>query len=168
MNTAEKMFECIEKLFEEARMKNILIKVSGDVKNHPDFLTFAVGQTKENYVVVITGSGTQVSKALETAGYMVQYNEHGRVTATWEERKIARDVLEKEAKALEDKFLGKGIVVIPPILYAGSVLCHINADNLVKAYYLGFDEVYIFTLKERVEAKEKEFANYPKVKVVSV
>ena len=149
-------------------MKNVLIKVSGDVKDHPYFLAFAEGKAKGNYVVIITGGGTQVSSALEKAGYRVQYNEHGRVTATWEERKIARDVLEKEAKDLEDKFLGKGIVILPPILYAGSVLCHINADNLVKAFYLGFDEIYVFTLKERAETKEKEFANYPKVKVISL
>ena len=149
-------------------MKNVLIKVSGDVKDHPYFLAFAEGKTKGNYVVIITGGGTQVSNALEKAGYRVQYNEHGRVTATCEERKIARDVLEKEAKDLEDKFLGKGIVILPPILYAGSVLCHINADNLVKAFYLGFDEIYVFTLKARAETKEKEFANYPKVKVISL
>lgn len=149
-------------------MKNVLIKASGDVKDHPDFLEFADEKAKENYVIVISGGGTQVGRVLENAGYKIEYNEHGRITATWEERKIARDVLEKEAKDLEDKFLGKGIVVIPPILYAGSVLCHINADNLVKAFYLGFDEIYVFTLKERIAAKEKEFAGYPKVQVVGL
>ncbi|OGZ54270.1 MAG: hypothetical protein A3B25_02550 [Candidatus Ryanbacteria bacterium RIFCSPLOWO2_01_FULL_48_26] len=149
-------------------MKNVLIKASGDVKDHSEFRAFVAKQAKENYVVVIPGAGTQASRALKAAGYVIKYDAHGRVTSTWEERKIVRDAIEKEAKELEDAFVGTGIVVTPPILYAGSVLCHINADNLVKAFYLGFDEIYVFTLKERAGTKEKEFANYPKVKVISL
>lgn len=147
-------------------MKKVLEKISGDLNKHQTFLSFTERKARENYVAVITGGGTQINEALRRAGYQVQFDEHGRVTATSIEREIARDVLEKEAKKLKNRFLGKGIVVLRPFLYAGSVLCHINADNLVKAYYLGFDEIYVFTLKERTKAKEKVFADYQKVKII--
>lgn len=146
-------------------MENVLIKVSGDSKDYAEFRLFTEEQAKTNYTVVILGGSTHISEALREAGYTVRFNEHGRVTTSWEERKIARDILEKDAKELEDKFIGKGVVVISPILYAGSVLCHINGDNLVKALYLGFDKIYVFTLKERFEAKKSVFKYFPNVTV---
>ena len=36
------------------------------------------------------------------------------------------------------------------------------------AVYLGFDELYVFTLKDRSKKKEQIFQDYPKVKVISV
>jgi len=69
---------------------------------------------------------------------------------------------------LQDKFAGKSVVVVSPILYAGSVLCPINGDDLVKAYDLGFDEIYVFTKKERVEKKKAIFQGWPKVEIISV
>lgn len=148
--------------------KNILIKGSGDVVDKEEFLSFVRERAQNNYVVVICGGGTQVSDALKRAGYEIHYNEHGRVTQSWEERKIARDVLELEEKGLQDKLIGTGAHVIAPVLKAGSVLCHINADNLVKAYYLGFEEIYVFTLNDRLAAKQKVFAQHPKVQVMGI
>lgn len=149
--------------------KNVLIKASGDVTWSSEFLNFTRRKAKDNYVVVICGGGTKVSKELKAAGYEVRFDEnHGRITETLTERRIARDVLECEAQKLEDRFVGKGVVVLPPILYAGSVLCHINADNLVKAYYLGFDEIYVFTRQDRLDAKQESFRSYPKVQVIGV
>lgn len=120
-----------------------------------------------NYVV-ICGGGTEINKALEKAGYEIKYDDHGRVTETWEERKIARDVLGAQEKELQDEFVGKGVVVVAPVLSAGSVLCHINGDNLVMAYYLGFDEIYVFTLKNRVRDKKEIFKAFPKVQIIGV
>lgn len=148
-------------------MKNILIKGSGDTTESQQFFDFVVEKAKENYVVVICGGGTKISAALEKAGYAIEYDALGRrVTKTWEERMIMRDVLEKEEKRLQDKFVGKGVVVVPPILYAGSVLCPINGDDLVKAYELGFEQIFVFTKKERVEKKKEIFKQWPKVEII--
>ncbi|MEK7471113.1 MAG: hypothetical protein AAB623_00485 [Patescibacteria group bacterium] len=147
-------------------MKNILVKGSGDITDSQKFFDFVVKKAKDNYVVVICGGGTKISAALEKAGYVVKYDElNRRVTKTWEERMIMRDVLEHEEKKLQDKFVGKGVVVVSPILYAGSVLCPINGDDLLKAFELGFDEVYVVTLKKRAKAKKEQFAHLPKVKI---
>jgi len=81
---------------------------------------------------------------------------------------IMRNVLEREEKTIQDKFVGKGVVVVSPILYVGSVLCPINGDDLVKAYELGFDEIYVFTTADRVNKKTRVFKDIPKVKIVGV
>src|SRR4030042_3378466 len=145
-------------------MKNILVKGSGDITDSLQFFDFVVNKAQSNYIVVICGGGTKISAALEKAGYVVEYDKLGRrVTKTWEERMIMRDVLEHEEKRLQDKFVGKGVIVVPPILYAGSALCPINGDDLVKAYDLGFDEIYVFTKNDRIEKKQAVFQEWPKV-----
>lgn len=148
--------------------KNILIKGSGDVTAHEKFLNFVKEKAKESFVVVICGGGTQVSEALQEAGYEIRYDEHGRVTESWEERKIARDVLELEQQQLQDKLIGTGAYVITPMLEVATVLCHINADALVKACYLGFKEIYVFTLQNRISDKQSAFAGYPRVQIIGL
>lgn len=151
------------------KIKNILIKGSGDITDSRHFFDFVVEKARNSYVVVICGGGTKIGVALENAGYPIEFDSLGRrVTKTWEERMIMRDVLENEEKRLQDKFVGRGVVVALPILYAGSALCPINGDDLVKAYELGFDEIYVFTKTERVEKKEQVFHGFPKVKVIGV
>jgi|WetSurMetagenome_2_1015567.scaffolds.fasta_scaffold875811_1 acetylglutamate kinase len=150
-------------------MKNILVKGSGDITDSLQFFNFVVEKARDNYVVVICGGGTKISAALEKAGYAIEYDKLGRrVTKTWEERIIMRDVLEHEEKRLQDKFAGKGVIVVSPILYAGSALCPINGDDLVKAYDLGFDEIYVFTKNTRIERKQAIFQEFSKVKIVGI
>ena len=150
-------------------MKNILIKGSGDVTTSQQFFNFVVEKAKENYVVVICGGGTKISAALEKAGHPIEYDTLGRrITKSWEERLIMRDVLEHEEKLLQDKFVGKGVIIVSPILYAGSALCPINGDDLVKAYDLGFDEIYVFTTIERIDKKRAVFKEWPKVEVIGI
>jgi acetylglutamate kinase len=149
-------------------MKNILIKGSGDVLGSPKFIRFIKEKTRKNNIVVICGGGTQISKALIEAGYEIRYDHLGRITKTEEEKDIARKILEKERKNLKRSLNDRNIHIISPILKIGSVECHINADNLVKACYLGFDSVYVFTLKNRVINKKKIFKDYPRIKFVGI
>lgn len=150
-------------------MKNILIKGSGDITDSQKFFEFVIKKAKGNHVVVICGGGTKISEALEKAGYPVKFDNLGcRTTKTWEERIIMRDILEHEQKKLQNKFVGKGVFVEIPIIYGGTVLCPINGDDLVKALELGFQEIYIFTTKERIKKKIVKFKNLPKVKVKGI
>ena len=149
-------------------VKNILVKVSGDVIEKEEVLNFIKEKARENYVVVICGAGTKIGEAFDKKGCKIKFNEHGRVTETFEERQIIRDVLEDEQRKLQDKLVGTGASVIIPIIELGSVLCHINGDMYVKAGYLGFGEIYVFTLKDRVGDKEKIFNDFLKVKVIGV
>lgn len=149
-------------------MENILVKASGDTLGEAKFIKFVKDKAKKNKVVVICGGGTQISKALEKAGYKINYNHLGRVAETKGERNIIKKVLQKEKIKIEKRFHSKNIEIIIPVLKAGSVECHINADNLTKAYYLGFDYIFVFTLKNRSKDKIKIFKDYSRVKIVGV
>ena len=150
-------------------IKNILIKASGDVFKSDAFKYFATQKAKESFVVIVVGGGTEISKRLEAAGYTIAFDDvHGRITESWEERKIARDVLEENAKKLQDDLVGTGVFVVPSIIDIAGVTCHINGDNYIKSAYLGFDTLYVFTTKERVKAKSKIFKGYPKVNIRAI
>jgi len=150
-------------------LKTILIKGSGDVTERQEFLDFITEKSKKDYVVVICGGGSKINKALKEGGYSVQFDDSGRrITKTPEEKTIARNILEKERNILQDKFYTKNVFVLSPILYAGAVICHINGDDLVKAYELGFDEIFVFTKEKRIEKKKLIFKNNSKVTIIGV
>lgn len=147
-------------------IKNVLIKISGNLTKSKKALDFIKKKSRKNYVIVVCGGGSRINQALEKAGHKVRFNKHGRITETWQERKIARDILEQEEKNLQDKLIGSGAIIQAPVLYAGSVVCHINGDNLVKAFYLGFDEIFVLTKEKRIKDKKKKiFEEYPKIKI---
>ena len=151
------------------KVKNILVKASGDAIENDYFKKFVTNLAKKSFVIVVVGGGTEISEKLSKAGYEIIFDDtHGRITESWEERKIAREVLEKNAKILQDFFVGKGIFVVPSVIDIAGVTCHINGDNYIKSAYLGFDKLYIFTLKDRVKKKEQIFKDYPKVEIISV
>ncbi|TAK94846.1 hypothetical protein EPO05_05715 [Patescibacteria group bacterium] len=149
-------------------MKNILLKASGDVLHNPKFIKFVQGKAVGNRVVVICGGGTQISNALVEAGYKIEYDDLGRVVKTEKEKRIVENILGKQKNTLRKSVGAQKVEIVVPVLKAGTVSCHINGDNLVKAYYLGFDAVYVFTLKDRIGAKKKFFKDFPKVKVVGI
>jgi len=77
--------------------------------------------------------------------------------------------LEEEARKLQCKFVGKGIVVCPSFLVSrGSVLCPINGDDLVIAYEKGFDEVIVVTKRDRIDNKKTKFRDYPRVQIIGI
>ena len=149
-------------------MKNILVKGSGDTLENPKFIKFIKDKAKKNKLVVICGGGTQISEALAKAGYKINYNHLGRVAETKEEKNIIKKVLQKEKIKIEKRLNSKNIETIIPVLKAGSVECHINADNLTKAYYLGFDYIFVFTLANRSKDKKRIFKDFPRVKIIGI
>ena len=148
-------------------MKNILVKISGDASDNPGALKFIKEKSKSNKIVVICGGGTQINEALAKKGFKIKFDIHGRVINSKKEDKIVRKILEKERKDLQKEF-NKNVAVLSPIISAGLIFCHINGDNLVKAFYLGFDEIFVFTLKNRMKNKKDFFKSYPKVKVIGI
>lgn len=149
-------------------MENILVKSSGDVLDNTKFIKFVKARAKNNRIVIICGGGTQISEALAKAGYKIKYNHFGRIARTKREKKIVKNILTKQKINLKKILRSKNIEIVIPILKAGSVECNINADNLIKAYYLGFDNIYVFTLKNRIKDKKKTFKDYPKVKILGL
>jgi hypothetical protein len=148
--------------------KNCLIKVSGDMISER-VLQWIKNLSKKYSVVVCVGGSTQINKAFEKAGFPVsKFGPLGRESKSLKEKKLAKDILEKNKIELQNrlKIIGARVKVVIPFFEIGKVLCHINGDNFVLLAYLGFDILYVVTTKERVDKKKEFFAPYPKVKVI--
>lgn len=149
--------------------KTALIKISGDLCKRHDVMDWIGNVSMSYFVVICVGGGTQINEAFSKKNFPVlKHGPLGRESKTFEERQLARDILEKNQVEMQDLLADNGIVVnvVIPVLDIGSVLCHVNGDTFVLAAYLGFDKIYIITLKERVGEKQKQFKKYPKIEIV--
>lgn len=150
--------------------KTALVKVSGDLCTDSLFLEWLHQLSREYFVVVCVGGGTQINKAFEEVGLTAgTLGPLGRETRTFEERQLARDVLERNQAELQDLLAESNIpaVVVLPVLEIGSVLCHVNGDVFVLTAYNGFDRIFVVTLADRRQKKQEEFSKYPKIEVIS-
>ena len=77
-------------------IENILIKASGDVIDREEVLGFAKEKAKDNYTVLVCGAGTKIGEALKSQGYETSFDNHGRVTESFEERKIIEHTIKKD------------------------------------------------------------------------
>ena len=148
---------------------SVFVKVSGDICDSPEFITWLRGVSANHFVVVCVGGGTQINEAMEKAGVpRTPHGPLGRELPTFELRQLARNVLEQNRDRLQDKLKEEEISaqVIVPALDVGTVLCHVNGDEFIRIAYLGFDQLYLITTVNRVETKTKEFAFLTKVKVL--
>jgi len=151
------------------RRTKIFVKISGDIIKRPDVIewvrSIAFGR---NYIVICTGGGSQINEEFKRRGIPPDFGPLGRATKSFEERQIARDVLEKNQAEVQDLLSDNGIhaEVIIPVLDLGTVLCHVNGDILVLAAYHGFDKLFVLTLEGREEKKTEEFGKYPKIEVI--
>lgn len=150
--------------------KTAFVKVSGDMCRSPRFIAALHKLTMHRFVVVCVGGGTQINEAFKKNGIKLgKHGPLGRETKSFKERQLARDVLEENQAKLQDALAEQGIIatITIPVIDIGSVLCHVNGDQMVRTVYLGFDDVFIVTTPERHGAKAEEFKDLPKVKVLS-
>lgn len=148
--------------------RTAFVKISGDLIRVDVVLEWVRNLTRDHFVVVCTGGGSQISEALNAKGLKSHFGPLGRELDSFASRQVARDVLEKNQASVQDLLASKGIaaVVIIPVLDIGSVLCHVNGDVYTMAAYLGFDRVIIVTTKEREKKKRAENIHLPKVEVI--
>lgn len=148
--------------------KTALIKISGDLLSKKEVIDKVREISQEYFTVITVGGGTQISEAFQQKGFAIKFGPLGRETNLLEEKQLARDVLEKNQMEIQDFLAEEGIAatVIIPFVDIASVLCPINGDIFVMAAYLGFDKLFILTLREREDKKRAEFEKYPKVEVV--
>ena len=147
--------------------KTAFVKISGDLIDKESVLDWLRSIAETFFTVICVGGGTQINKAFRERGFAVEFGQQGRITKSFEERQLARDVLEKNQLYVQDLLAENGIMatVIIPVLDIASVLNHINGDDFV-LLVTGFDEVYILTIENRVNVKEEQFKNYPRIKIV--
>lgn len=134
-----------------------LAKTSGDLLGNPAVAEFLEQQSAGYALYYLTGGGTQINKAFQSAGYPVNFGPTGRICRSFPERQLARNTLELNQAEVQDAFTGKRvpITVIIPVVdkEVGGVLTHINGDLAPISYYNGFDKFFVLTLKKNVEAK---------------
>ena len=155
---------------DQTMRKSALVKVSGDLLEHPKVLKWLRRLTGQFHVCLCAGGGTQINDALVAAGYVLtKHGPLGRELATFAERQLARNILEQNQAQLEDLLAREGIhaKVVIPVLDIGGVLCHVNGDTFVLTAYLGYHQLFVLTTKDRAVAKEQSFAPYPKIKIRS-
>jgi acetylglutamate kinase len=150
-------------------LPNIFVKVSGDEYQNPKFLDWLKSLSERAWVVVCIGGGTQINAAFKAEGIEPNFGPLGRETRSLYERQLARDVLERNQTTLQDALARYGIrvAVEVPVVYIGTVLCHVNGDQMVRTAYLGFSELYVVTIPDRLDKKRGEFADLEKVQVVA-
>jgi len=148
--------------------KTALIKISGDLIKNNEVIEKIRKVSDEYFTAVLIGGGTQISQAFQERGFEVKFGPLGRETNSLEERQLSRDVLEKNQAEIQDFLSEKGVhvAVIIPIRDIASVLCPVNGDVFVLEAYLGYDKIYILTLKEREQKKKIEFEKYPKIEII--
>lgn len=148
--------------------KTAFVKISGDLISRKDVLNWIKSITDNYFVVICSGGGAQINDEFTKKNIAIKFGPLGREIKNFEDRQIARDILEKNQAEIQDLFETKNIkaTVVIPVLDIGSVLCHVNGDIYTKATYLGFDKIYILTLSDRIEKKKKEFNKFPKIEIV--
>ena len=163
-----------EKYARERHVQNCarkcFVKVSGDLFRTDTFLEWIKELSIKNRVVISIGGGTQINVAF--AEKDIAFEKHptlGRNT-TSEGYQLAGRVLEKNKSWLIWQLKLRSViadVVFPAINLAGEV-CHVDGDIMVYSAYWGFDELYVVTTPDRVEAKQKLFEDMPKVTVITM
>lgn len=141
--------------------QNALIKVSGSLLKHEKVIERIKNISKKHFTVVLIGGGKRINEEFKKKGWKVKFSPLGRITKTFEEKQLARDILEKNQEIVQDMIDNMGITakVIIPVDDIASVLCHVNGDIKVLSAYNGFDKIFIFTFKDLV-AKKKKWLKY--------
>jgi len=149
--------------------KNYLLKLSGDLVSD-ESIELIRGLAKVAHLTICVGGGKQINERFEKYGYDIKFGILGRESETLVEKQMARDVLEMNQALLQDMLESKGIAaeVVIPVMYVGTVMCHVNGDQYILSAYNGFTLIYIATTPERVEAKEEKFKEYDKIKIVGI
>lgn len=148
---------------------NVFVKVSGDLFLREDVLSWLKILSQRKSVVVCVGGGTQINNAFRLKGFPVaKHGPLGRQTNCSEERVLAKSILEKNRGKMIQEFKKRKInsLVIIPVLKIGKVLCHVNGDTMILTSYIGFDELFVLTLEDRVFDKILQFKGLHKIKVV--
>ena len=106
--------------------KKVLVKVSGDEFRNSEFLKWIGDRSRESYVVICVGGGTQINKEFTRRGFRVKKKgPAGREPDTFEQLQVARDTVEVNAMELEDILAEQGIYVRVevPFWNIGGVFC---------------------------------------------
>lgn len=150
-------------------IKNVFIKVSGDLIPRPDVIKQIRLIEKDYFITLLPGGGSKISAELDKRRISYKFGPLGREIESLEGKQVARDILKDHQTKVQNLLKREGIKaeVIPSFRYMGSVLCHVNGDLMVMEAYVNYPKLFVFTLEgERLEKKKRAFRKYPKVEVI--
>ena len=138
--------------------KNCFVKISGGMLDNKEVLNLIKELRQEYFVVICVGGGEQINEAFNKANIPIEFGPLGRILDTLEKKQLARNILEKNQAKIQDGLssLGINISVEIPVIYFGTVLCHVNGDMSVLAAYNGFDQLYCY-YDQRASSGEEIF-----------
>lgn len=150
-------------------MKNsTFVKISWDLIDKKEVLEYLKGLSEKSFLVICTWWWSQINEEFRKRWFEIAFWALGREIKSFEWRQLARNILEINQAAIQDSLFDKWIKaeVVIPVIDIWSVLCHINWDIFALNAYNSFDEIFIFTLKDRIESKTKYFEKYEKIKII--
>lgn len=148
--------------------KNVFVKISWDLINKDEVIDWLKKISQYSFLVICTWWGTQINEEFEKRWFQIKFWPLWRETSSFEGKQLARDLLEQNQAEIQDYISDKWIdaQVIIPVLDIWNVLCHVNWDIYTLAAYNWFDELFILTLKDRLDKKIVEFEKYPKIEII--
>ena len=147
--------------------KTAFVRMSGDLVGNENVIDWIRGKASKFFTVICVGGGKQINEAFEEKGIAIKFCPQGRIMSNFVEKKILRGILNKNQFRMERDLREKGILakVIIPVIEIASVDCYISGDEFARIA-VGYDKIYILTLKDRMEEKMKKFHFYQNVTIV--
>lgn len=139
----------------------ILVKISGDLIGNPAVIAFLkklqADTLKELNFTALVGGGSEINRRLDEAGIFYAFKDGVRHHYDDGSRRVAREVLERNAERVEESFDFRHVLV--PYHYVGTKLCHFNGDDYLRMLAPSFNNAYCLTVKGR----KKDFPEAIKV-----
>jgi acetylglutamate kinase len=136
---------------------NCLIKVSGTLLRNPRVFERIREETRDYYVVILTGGGKGINDKFMELGLPIEFCVVGRVCRTRRQKEEAEKVLKQNRDDIQDMLNDMGIAarVEIPMRDHGPVTCPENGDVAILDLYLGYEKILMFTTADKVEAKQQ-------------
>lgn len=138
-------------------MPTALIKCSSRLLGRKDVTDYVQGISKTYALRFLSGGGEQISAEFEKRGWPIVFDRFGRLCANEEQRLVAEMILKMNGTLFEDQLQRAGILghIVLPVLDSevGQVTCHVNGDMYPIICHNGYDQFFVFTMKEDVEQK---------------
>lgn len=168
------------------RGRRTFVKVSGRLAASLDAATWVAALAKDrlilpsptprpNGLLVVVGGGEKVNEALRAAGLPESVG--GRELERREQRMIAERELSETCgsfRRLVRDMIGSnlsGLQFRPPAIevdfpFVGNLEIPLSGDEMVRAVYGSFDDLFVLTAEDRHPRKEAFFAEFPRVTVL--
>jgi acetylglutamate kinase len=150
-------------------LKNILVKVSGDLIERKEVLDEIkdLANQNSNKIDLIYGFGTRLSKELDEKGIHYEFRDGIRDT-TSKGLKAAFRISEEIREKLEKEFADYNFQLISPVKVINGNITNTNSDEILMKEGKNYDKIIVYALegkdkskfiekfRERVEIKYKK------------